>query len=223
MAKKLHEYRGQSILVTFDAKRCIHAAECVHGLPGVFDPQARPWIDPDGAAVDEVTDVVVRCPAGALKLERLDGGAGESTPDDNTIAVVADGPFYARGDVEVVDATGSVVVRDTRVALCRCGASDAKPLCDGKHTEAGFRDSGAIPDPRLKAAEGVPPEGGKGNRSGKLKIVLAKDGPLILDGPVTISGGEDRCAGSRGALCRCGESANRPFCDGAHARIGFSG
>ena len=54
-------YRGQGVSVHFNAARCIHAAECVRGLPGVFDPQARPWIQPDKATADEVMAVVSRC------------------------------------------------------------------------------------------------------------------------------------------------------------------
>ncbi len=42
MTEKIYQYQGESIRVTYDAKRCIHAAECVHGLPDVFDPEARP-------------------------------------------------------------------------------------------------------------------------------------------------------------------------------------
>ncbi len=211
---KVHEYRGKSIAVTYDAKRCIHAAECVHGLPGVFDPKARPWVDPDGATAGELAGVVMKCPTGALQFERLDGGAAESVPAENTIAIAADGPLYAHGDVEVVDGEGAVVISDTRVALCRCGASKVKPFCDGSHSEAGFSDPGAIPDPRLKEGDAT---------TGPLKIALAKNGPLILDGPVTVTGGDDSCSGARGALCRCGASENKPFCDGAHARIGFAG
>ncbi len=211
---KIHEYKGQSVVVTYDAKRCIHAAECVHGLPGVFDPEAKPWIDPDAATADELADVVMRCPTGALKFERLDGGAAETAPAATTIAVAADGPFYVHGEVEVVDSDGAVVTTDARVALCRCGVSENKPFCDGKHAEAGFADSGAIPNPQLKESDAA---------AGQVKIALAKDGPLILNGPVTLTGGDDSCSGGRGALCRCGASQNKPFCDGAHAKIGFSG
>ena len=211
---KVHEYKGQSILVTYDAKRCIHAAECVHGLPEVFDPEARPWVDPDAASADQLAEVVMRCPTGALQFERTDGGAAESAPAENTIAVDADGPLYVHGDVEVVDSEGAVVAGDPRVALCRCGASENKPFCDGRHSKVEFRDSGAIPDPRLRDGD---------SDAGKLKITLAANGPLILDGPVTVTGGDDRCTGGRGALCRCGASENKPFCDGAHAKIGFVG
>lgn len=214
MSHKIHEYKGESIRVTYDSKRCIHAAECVHGLPGVFDPKARPWINPDGASADQIVDVVMRCPTGALGFERLDGGDVPSTPTENTIAIDADGPLYVRGDVEVVDSEGTVLTRDSRIALCRCGASENKPYCDGSHSKAEFQDSGAIPDPRLKPGDGEP---------GRLKIVLAKDGPLILNGPVSMTGGEDTCTGDRGALCRCGASENKPFCDGTHAQIEFTG
>jgi uncharacterized Fe-S cluster protein YjdI len=44
MSRKVHEYSGEQISIGYDAKRCIHAAECVHGLPAVFDPDRRPWL-----------------------------------------------------------------------------------------------------------------------------------------------------------------------------------
>ncbi|MEM7351277.1 MAG: CDGSH iron-sulfur domain-containing protein [Acidobacteriota bacterium] len=213
MGAKLHQYEGQSTRVTYDAKRCIHAAECVHGLPDVFDPKARPWVNPDAASAEELAAVVARCPTGALRLTRLDGGPAEETPTQNTVTIDPNGPLYVHGDVQVVDAEGAVVTSDLRIALCRCGASTNKPFCDGKHAEVEFEDSGAIPAPQLRDGDAA---------SGQLKVTLAKNGPLILDGPLTLQGGEDTCSGSRGALCRCGASANKPFCDGAHAKIGFS-
>ena len=65
-------YEGTESIVSFDSALCKHAAECVHGLPSVFDTQRRPWIDPDGAPADEVEEVVGRCPSGALRFSRVD-------------------------------------------------------------------------------------------------------------------------------------------------------
>ncbi|MFI9465365.1 (4Fe-4S)-binding protein [Streptomyces xiamenensis] len=67
-------YEGRSITVTFEAARCRHAAECVRGLPEVFDTARRPWIRPDGAEAGRLAEVVRRCPSGALQYERVDGG-----------------------------------------------------------------------------------------------------------------------------------------------------
>ena len=138
MDEDIHEYDGEDITVTWDGKRCIHARECVRGLPGVFDPDERPWIDPDEADADDVAEVITRCPTGALQFERNDGGWVESTPDENTIAVTPDGPLYASGDIDIVDEDGDVLLSDTRVAFCRCGASGTKPFCDGSHAKVGF-------------------------------------------------------------------------------------
>lgn len=57
------------------------------------------------------------------------------------------------------------------------------------------------------------------------KITPADDGPLIVDHPPELTGAYDvETAGKpRVALCRCGASANKPFCDGAHSKIGFTG
>jgi uncharacterized Fe-S cluster protein YjdI len=56
--------------VTYEVALCRHAAECVRGLPQVFDTTKRPWIRPESASVDELEDVISRCPTRALKFER---------------------------------------------------------------------------------------------------------------------------------------------------------
>jgi uncharacterized Fe-S cluster protein YjdI len=63
-------YVGTVVDVSFDAALCEHAAECVRGLPAVFEVGRRPWIMPDSAAADDVIAVVARCPSGALRIER---------------------------------------------------------------------------------------------------------------------------------------------------------
>ena len=60
-------YEGERIAVSFDNEVCIHAGECVRGLPAVFDTKRRPWIDPDGADAEAVAAQVERCPSGALR------------------------------------------------------------------------------------------------------------------------------------------------------------
>ncbi|MYX15646.1 hypothetical protein GTY67_20020 [Streptomyces sp. SID8374] len=73
-------YEGRAITVTFEAARCRHAAECVRGLPEVFDTARRPWIRPDAADAGQVAEVVRRCPSGALRYERADGEEGPQRP-----------------------------------------------------------------------------------------------------------------------------------------------
>ena len=49
------------------------------------------------------------------------------------------------------------------------------------------------------------------------------DGPLLVRSPLRVRGpgAEEGVAKPKAALCRCGESANKPFCDGAHRDIDF--
>jgi uncharacterized Fe-S cluster protein YjdI len=62
-------YEGREVDVSFDPEVCIHAGNCVRGLPAVFDAKRKPWILPDAADVDEVVAQVRRCPSGALQYE----------------------------------------------------------------------------------------------------------------------------------------------------------
>ncbi len=55
-------------------------------------------------------------------------------------------------------------------------------------------------------------------------ITPRDDGPYLVKGPVKIvdpAGNEFEVEGKAVALCRCGGSDNKPFCDGTHKRIGF--
>ncbi|BCL77403.1 hypothetical protein JHS3_31390 [Jeongeupia sp. HS-3] len=62
--------------------------------------------------------------------------------------------------------------------------------------------------------------------AGQPCIELLPDGPLLVHGALTLklyNGDEHACEAGTTALCRCGASANKPFCDGSHRRVGFKG
>jgi uncharacterized Fe-S cluster protein YjdI len=67
----MQEYRNDKIVVRYDPAICIHAGECVRGLPSVFDISKKPWINVNGASPDAIVDQIKRCPSGALAYELL--------------------------------------------------------------------------------------------------------------------------------------------------------
>jgi uncharacterized Fe-S cluster protein YjdI len=77
--------------------------------------------------------------------------------------------------------------------------------------------SGALRTRRI----GVPPPG----RQQPPEVRASANGPLLLSGGVRIldADGEVLYEGERAALCRCGQSGNKPFCDGTHKKVGFRG
>jgi CDGSH-type Zn-finger protein/uncharacterized Fe-S cluster protein YjdI len=197
MKERLHVFECPAITVSWSKRRCIHVAECVRGLPEVFKPGSVPWIEPAQASADRVAEVVCRCPTGALHYERHDGGAAEPVPAMNTVVPDPDGPFYLSGDVEVVAQDGVAVVRDTRVALCRCGATKNRPFCDGSHWDAGFDDAGRLGEGGAAPQDAAP--------EGRFVLVSAR--------------GDARRELGEAELCRCGASRNKPFCDGSHTEM----
>ena len=58
-----------------------------------------------------------------------------------------------------------------------------------------------------------------------VKITVRPNGPLRVEGPIVLSDADGKEWDLTGkpavSLCRCGASEKRPFCDGAHNRIGF--
>lgn len=57
------------------------------------------------------------------------------------------------------------------------------------------------------------------------KITVSNNGPLRIEGEITICDVQGGVFGLGGraaiALCRCGNSENKPFCDGSHKKVGF--
>ncbi len=109
----------------------------------MFVPEARPWIVVDAADADAVAATIETCPTGALHYRRLDGGRQEQRPTETTMEPGPNGPLFVRGPVRIVGSDGQLIREDTRVALCRCGASENKPFCDGSHRRVGFTTASA--------------------------------------------------------------------------------
>lgn len=214
MQLKPRTYTSEAADVTFDGKRCIHAQECVNRLSQVFDVDKRPWIQPEQATPDQLLEVIQRCPSGALHLERKDGGPTEVADAQATVTIEPDGPLYVRGQLTIKNNDGETLLEDVRVAMCRCGQSNNKPLCDNSHIAAGFADMGM---PEVRSTEG--------ELGAAVTLTPATDGPLLLQAETNFAilnaKGETIFVGNETALCRCGGSQNKPFCDGTHHLIGF--
>ena len=140
-SRRLQTYATDSITVSFDPARCIHAAQCIRTAPAVFDSRRKRWIRPELGTPDEIVTAVSRCPTGALAYA-LPNGPAESPAADATIRAARHGPLYLRGSIRIEREDGTLVAETLRAALCRCGTTKNPPFCDGSHHEAGFRDPG---------------------------------------------------------------------------------
>lgn len=210
--KKVRQFTGKEIDVFWDARLCIHMAECGQAKGDLFVSGREPWCVPDCTSKSEVREIVERCPSGALTYHDKAAAPEQASPE-NIVTVAYNGPLFVSGNLDIEGAPEDMPGVRFRAALCRCGHSKNKPFCDNSHEKAGFRDFGSVGE---RGAESGP-------AGGKLAIKPAKDGPLMLSGPLTIRAASGRKAwhGNRVALCRCGESKNKPFCDGSHAAAGF--
>ena len=202
-------YAGKTIEIGFEMKRCIHARNCFLKLPQVFDPERRPWVDPDGAPAEEIAAMIRTCPSGALTFRMTETETTERAPGINRVAVLENGPNAFHGNLVV--AGGNM----TRATVCRCGKTKNPPFCDYSHVEDGFAATGE-PMPSGKDAPGDEP-------GEALQIIGHLNGPIEARGALEITSGTGKRLhrGTRAFLCRCGQSKNKPFCDGSHKTAGF--
>jgi Iron-binding zinc finger CDGSH type. len=82
-------------------------------------------------------------PHGALHFVRHDGAAQEAPDVPATATPIRNGPLYVRGDVELRALDGTVVRRDTRLSICRCGLAAKIPLCDNSCRKAHWMEPSA--------------------------------------------------------------------------------
>lgn len=211
MSNTIQKYPGKKIVVHFDAAKCIHSRHCVLGNPQVFAPNAPgDWIQPDAASPEEIAAIAHTCPSGAITYERLDSAEQERAPLVNVARIRENGPLAIHADIEI-QGHGACY----RATLCRCGASQNKPFCDGSHNVANFVATG---EPAAVDSDALT------ERAGKLTIIPLPDGPLQLEGNLEVCSGTGRTLNrtQKTWFCRCGASQNKPYCDGTHRKIGFS-
>ena len=134
----------------------------------------------------------------------------------NSIMIRPDGPLICKGDTAITLQSGDaeIILKDNEFALCRCGLSNKKPFCDGSHKQAGVQASQTFSDERGEDISGL---------AGELIITVKTNAMYSLKGPVTIFSrdGLSKTTRTKAALCRCGHSENKPFCDRSHKKCGF--
>lgn len=131
------KYRKENFAILWEPKKCIHAAICVKELPQVYDPKGKPWIKQENATINELKKQINMCPSGALSYEE----SGTTKIDRNMkteMELMKNGPLLVKGNIELKSYDGSIVFKEKVTAFCRCGASNNKPYCDGKHKFSGF-------------------------------------------------------------------------------------
>lgn len=65
-------YTKGSLVVFWNSDLCSHCEKCWKELPSVFNPEARPWVNLEGASTPDIIDQVALCPSGALSLQHVD-------------------------------------------------------------------------------------------------------------------------------------------------------
>jgi uncharacterized Fe-S cluster protein YjdI/CDGSH-type Zn-finger protein len=100
---------------------------------------------------------------------------------------------------------------------------DRRPWVDIEAASAGQIEAAVAqcPSGALRAKR----PGAAGTRIEPFEVKASAGGPLLLSGGVRVLDAEGNVLyeGDKAALCRCGGSANKPFCDGTHRTNGFAG
>ena len=145
-----------------------------------------------------------------------------------SITPYPNGPYYVNDVAQFSNRHGPIRTTPTMtVVLCRCGASARKPFCDGTHVKIGFSSANlgqSAEDKSVSDAVTHSPEAHDDDvPQTTVAIFVEPNGPYVVTGGpelrnTVLNEGSSR---RRFALCRCGGSGNKPFCDGSHRKIGF--
>jgi uncharacterized Fe-S cluster protein YjdI len=158
------KYKNNEITVYWKPSACVHASYCYRELIEVFDPGRRPWVDMSGSTTSRIIEVVNMCPTEALSWnwndEEKNKQVGseqlnhisfrrpelinlkDSDPEDDTVSVkiLINGPIVIRGNFTFLSDGIKKEINGGLISICRCGASEHQPFCDGKHRKVGYYD-----------------------------------------------------------------------------------
>jgi CDGSH-type Zn-finger protein len=141
-ARQAEQIDGPTLVLSDAEGLCAFARFCdpggkIWGLIGqTDDPKARKLVIREA----------MYCPAGRLVLHDKATGKEIEEPLEPSIGVVEDpalgcsGPLWVRGGIPIESADGKRYEIRNRVTLCRCGASDNKPFCNGSHASMKYQD-----------------------------------------------------------------------------------
>ncbi len=178
----------------------------------------REWLDSDPQSDNTITNPKWDKPAALVEQESTDEKAldrwfreqrgTKRVPKrldlPNELLVSNGGPLKMTGNITLIAEDGSVT-HANHLSLCRCGASKNKPICDDQHLEVEFFDNGTV----QRVSDWMPV-----NRPQTITVTCVENGPLKFRGYLRIYNKKGQeCITMSGALCRCGKSSNKPFCD----------
>ena len=158
------KYTNGEIIVYWKPDSCIHASHCYRELIEVFDPGKRPWVDMSRASTEQIIETVNMCPTDALTWKFNDDernmdidpehtnhvnfrrpelmvAGNETNEEPVSVKIMPDGPIVLNGTFTLNYSTYRKDVKESILSLCRCGASNHMPFCDGTHRKVGFTDN----------------------------------------------------------------------------------
>jgi len=144
MEEIVKKYSNEEITVIWKPDVCIHSTNCWKASLKIFNPKRKPWIDMNAGTTEEIIKIVNNCPSGALsfkrekKMSEQKAQPAQSQGAKLTVQVNKGGPYLVKGKFVFVGTDGNEEVKEGSIALCRCGASNNKPFCDGTHRKIGF-------------------------------------------------------------------------------------
>ena len=95
----------------------------------------------DAGARALLVDMIEKCPSGRLEYFEPPNETAVERALAQQVGIVDDGPLWVQGGIPVQGSDGETYEVRNRITLCRCGASNNKPFCDGEHSKIGFKDS----------------------------------------------------------------------------------
>jgi CDGSH-type Zn-finger protein len=137
-----YEFAGKELTVVDNIGACCHAGFCVKGAPDTFFSWEgdKRISNPDNTDKDTIIKTVRKCPSGSLAY-KLDSKLEDHYFSTTAIIASQNGPLEIQGSPELKDPDNAKPQSKEHYTLCRCGASENKPFCDGKHSKVGFVDN----------------------------------------------------------------------------------
>ena len=132
----IKKYKNDDITVIWKPEVCIHSQICFNGLPKVFNPQNRPWVNIEGSSSKKIIDQIDKCPSGALSYLVSKEKGSTITEEINSKQTEGD-----KMDIPKAAAKEPVAVNleaGKKYAWCKCGLSINQPFCYGSHKGTQF-------------------------------------------------------------------------------------